>query len=143
MFRASRDFIVLSLDVSRVVEDHLAEHQPATALSMLDHNVAHPNSPHFHDITSLHFTQHYTMPKKLGSNPTPRKKAVMVIVHPYCHPDSNSLCMWDMFFVVMKDDPAFKEIFYLLMLIQLLHYCICNYIVIACNCICNCNCNCN
>ena len=110
--------------ISRAVGDHLAEHQLATVLSILDHNVAYSKSPHFHDNTSLHFTQHYTMPKKLGSNPTPRKKAVMVTVHPYCHPDTNSPCMWDMFFVVMKDDPAFKKIFYLLMLIQLLHYCI-------------------
>ena len=37
MFRAFWDFVVLSLDGSRAVEEHLTEDQPATALSALDH----------------------------------------------------------------------------------------------------------
>ena len=37
MFKASRDFIILSLDGSRAVEDHLEEGQRATALSIVDH----------------------------------------------------------------------------------------------------------
>ena len=87
MFRASRDFIVLSLDGSRVVEDHLVEDQPATALSVLDHYAARSNSAPLNEMTLLHFTQHYTMPKELGSTPNPRRKSVVVIVRPYCPPD--------------------------------------------------------
>lgn len=89
MFRASRDFIVLSLDGSRAVEDHLTDDQPATALSTLDYYVTRPNSLPFHDMTLLHFTQHYTMPKELDSNPSPRRKAVVVIIRPYYSPDPN------------------------------------------------------
>ena len=37
MFKASRDFIVLSLDGSRAVQDRLEEDQRATALSIVDH----------------------------------------------------------------------------------------------------------
>lgn len=89
MFRASRDFVVLSLDGSRAVEDHLIEDQPATAASTLDHYVARPNSPLFRDMTLLDFTRRYTMPKELGSDPTSRRKPVVVIVRPFCSPDPN------------------------------------------------------
>ncbi len=37
MFNASREFTVLSVDGSRVVEDRLQVGQPATAPSQLDH----------------------------------------------------------------------------------------------------------
>ena len=87
MFRASRDFIVLSLDGSRAVEEQLNEYQPATAPSALDHYVAHPTTPQFHDITLLHFVKHYSMTKELGSDPSCRRKNVIVIVRPYCSPD--------------------------------------------------------
>ena len=40
-------------------------------------------------MTLLHFIQHYTMPKELGSNPSPRRKSVVVIIRPYCPPDPN------------------------------------------------------
>ena len=90
MFRASRDFIVLSLDGSRVVEDHLVEDKPATALSILDHYAARSNSAPLSEMTLLHFTRHYTMPKELGSTPRPRRKSVVVIVRPYCPPDPSS-----------------------------------------------------
>ena len=40
MFRASRDFVMLSLDGSRAVEEQLNEDRPATAPSALDHYVA-------------------------------------------------------------------------------------------------------
>ena len=44
-FTASRDFVILSLDGSRAVEDHLEEGQRATALSIVDHYyMGHPNS---------------------------------------------------------------------------------------------------
>ena len=89
MFRASWDFVMLSLDASRAVEDHLEEGQPATALSMLDHYIGRPTTPQFNDMTLLHFAQQYTMPKELGSNPSCRRKKVVVIVRPFCPPDPN------------------------------------------------------
>ena len=87
MFRASRDFIVLSLDGSRAVQDHLEENQPATSLSTLDHYLARPSNQQFNDITLLHFVQHYTMPKEHGADPSRRSKKVVVITRPYCSPD--------------------------------------------------------
>ncbi len=89
MFRASRDFIVLSLDGSRAVEDQLQEGQPATAPSILDHYIRRPTTSQFRDMTILHFTQKYTMPKELGSDPSHRRKEVVVIVRPFCSPDPN------------------------------------------------------
>lgn len=90
LFRASRDFIVLSLDGSRAVEDHLTDDQPATALSTLDYYKGRPDSPHFRDMTLLQFTQQHTMPKELGSTLIMRSKSVVVIVRPYCPPDPGS-----------------------------------------------------
>ena len=87
MFRASRDFVMLNLDGSRAVEEHLAEDQPATTLSALDHYVARPATPQFQDMTLLHFVQHFSMPKESGSEPSLRRKKVVVIVRPYCSPD--------------------------------------------------------
>ena len=89
MFRASQDFIVLSLDGSRAVEDHLDEDQPATALSALDHYIGRPFTPQFNEMTLLHFVQQFTMPKELGSDPSRRRKAVVVIVRPFYSPDPN------------------------------------------------------
>ena len=51
MFKASRDFIILSLDGSCAVEDHLGEGQHATALSIIDHYMGHRDSPHFNSMT--------------------------------------------------------------------------------------------
>ena len=90
MFKASRDFIVLSLDGSRAVEDQLNEDQPATALSILDHYVARPTTPQFRDMKLLQFARQYTMPKELGSDPSRRRKDVVVIVRPYFSPEPNS-----------------------------------------------------
>ena len=42
MFKASRDFTVLSLDGSRAAQEQLDEGQPATALSILDNYIARP-----------------------------------------------------------------------------------------------------
>ena len=66
MVKASRDFVVLSLDGSRAVEDHLDEDQPATALSTMDHYVIRPSTPEFCDMTLLDFTQRYATPKAVG-----------------------------------------------------------------------------
>ena len=87
MFKASRDFVVLSLDGSRAVEDQLQEEQRATAPSILDHYIHRPNSSHFNDMTLLEFSRQYSMPKTMGSEPTRRRKHVVVIPRPYCSPD--------------------------------------------------------
>jgi len=87
MFRASRDFIVLSLDGSRAVEERLTEDQPATALSILDHYKEHPTTPQFQNMTLLQYVQQFTMPQELGSSPKHRNKSVVVIARPFCLPD--------------------------------------------------------
>ena len=89
MFKASRDFIVLSIDGSRAVEQQLHQGQPATAASTIDHYLARPSNEEFEQMTLMHFFQNFTMPKDLGGQPSRRTKAVVVIVRPYCspHPD--------------------------------------------------------
>ena len=87
MFKASRDFIVLSLDGSRAVEDRLEEAQHATVPSTVDHYVHRPNTSLFNDMTLLEFTRQYTMPKTVGSEPSRRNKSIVVIPRPYCSPD--------------------------------------------------------
>ena len=89
MFLASRDFVILSLNGSRQVEEHLQEGQPATAPSPLDHYISQLSTPHFEDMTLLHFTQHHSMPKSVGDEPSLRRKAVVIIVRPFCSPDPN------------------------------------------------------
>ena len=37
----------------------------------------------------LHFAQQHTIPKEMGSNPSCRRKDVVVIVHPYLSPEPN------------------------------------------------------
>ena len=61
MFKASRDFIILSLDGSRAVEDRLDEEQHATAPS----TIVRPTTVPFNNITLLEFSRQYTMPKTL------------------------------------------------------------------------------
>ena len=87
MFKASRDFVILSLDGSRAVEDHLEEGQRATALSIVDHYMGRPNSPHFNDMTLLEFARQYSMPKSLGCEPSRRSRRIVVIPRPYVSPD--------------------------------------------------------
>ena len=87
MFKASRDFIILSLDGSRAVEDHLEEGQRATALSIVDHYMGRPDSPHFNTMTLLEFARQYSMPKTLGAEPSCRTKHIVVIPRPYVSSD--------------------------------------------------------
>ena len=61
MFKASRDFVVLSLDGSCAVDEHLDEDQPATVLSALDHYISRPATAQFQNMTLLCFVQQYTM----------------------------------------------------------------------------------
>ena len=86
----SIDFVVLSLDGSRVVEDRLEHDQPATALSILDHYKSKPATLTFDSMTLLHFAQHFTMPCALGQEPTHRGKEVVVVVKPHCPSDSKN-----------------------------------------------------
>ena len=87
MFKASREFVVLSLDGSRALENRLEEQQQATAPSTLDHYMHRPHSLQFNNMTLLEFARQYTMPKTVGSDPSRRSKAVVVIPRPYCSPD--------------------------------------------------------
>ena len=87
MFKASRDFIILSLDGSRAVEDHLEEGQRATTLSIVDHYMGRPDSPHFNTMTLLELARQYSMPKTLGAEPTRRSRRIVVIPRPYVSPD--------------------------------------------------------
>ena len=87
MFKASRDFIILSLDGSRTVQDHLEEGQHATALSIVDHYRGRPDSPHFNTMTLLEFARQYSMPKILGAEPSRRTRWIVVIPRPYVSSD--------------------------------------------------------
>ena len=86
MFKASRDFIILSLDGSHAVQDHLDEGQHATALSIVDHYMGRPDSPHFDPVTLLEFARKYSVPKTLGAERTPRRRHIVVIPRPYTSP---------------------------------------------------------
>lgn len=91
LFRASRDFVYLSLDGCRAVEDRLDELQQTTAQSVLAHYIARLAVPPFYDMPLLHFAQHHSMPRDSGSQPSMRGKKVIAIVRPYCSPDPNGL----------------------------------------------------
>ena len=88
--RQSRDFVILSLDGSRAVEDHLEEGQSATALSIVDHYMGRPNSAHFNSMTLLEFARQYSIPKILGAEAIHRSRRVVVIPRPYISPDPAS-----------------------------------------------------
>ena len=80
MFKASRDFIVLSLDGSCLVEQSFHEGQPATTPSILD---TRPSTSLFNDMTLFSFAAGYCMPKERSAEPTQRRKDVIVVVRPY------------------------------------------------------------
>ncbi len=87
MYTASRDFIIVSVDGTRMVQDHLDEQQPATVASPLDHYLGRPTTPQFESLPFLLFVQQYRMPKEEGAQPLRRSKAVVVIVRPHYPPD--------------------------------------------------------
>ena len=88
MYRASRDFVILSLDGSRQVDNNQEEGTAVVTLaSQLDHYRSRPTTPHMEGLTLLEFVQRYRMPKSVGSDPVSRKKEVVVIVIPFCSPD--------------------------------------------------------
>ena len=87
MVRASRDFVILSLDGSQQVDDRLEEDKPVTVESQLDQCCARPVTDDFDKLTLSEFVQKYKLPKKKGDALIPRKKDVVVIARPYCSPD--------------------------------------------------------
>ena len=87
MYHASRDFVILSLDSSREVDNKLDEGKVVTIDSYLDHYSARPATADFQDLTILLFVERYRIPKRIGDNLVRRKKEVVVIVRPYCSPD--------------------------------------------------------
>ena len=60
---ASRDFVILSVDGTRVIENRLGEDKLATSLSILDHYKNRPRTANFDSITLLDFAKTYTMPR--------------------------------------------------------------------------------
>ena len=64
MFRASRDFVILSLDGSHELSDRLDEDRAVTLASQLDHYCARPSTPQFEVLTLLQFVQRYKIPKR-------------------------------------------------------------------------------
>ena len=87
MYKASRDFVVLSLDGSRLVQQDLQQQDTATAPSILDHYIHRPTTDTFNSMNLIEFTQNYIMPKNAMSPPRRRSKKVIVIARPYCSPD--------------------------------------------------------
>ena len=87
MFKSSHDFIVLSLDGSKEVEQNLNEDRRATASSIVDQYIMRPTTSQFNCITLLEFARQYTMPRPPNPEPKRRSKKVVVIPQPYCSPD--------------------------------------------------------
>ncbi len=85
--KSSRDFVVLSLDGSREVDDNLEEDKPVTLKSPLDQYCTRPDTGDFNQITLLKFVEKYKIPKKKGDSIILRKKEVLVIPRPYCSSD--------------------------------------------------------
>ena len=83
MVRASRDFVILSLDGSWQGD----EDKPVTVESQLDQYCARPVTDDFAKLTLSEFVQKYKLPKKKGDALIPRKKDVVIIARPYCSPD--------------------------------------------------------
>ena len=91
MVRSSRDFVVLSLDGSREVDNILEQDKPVTVESQLDQYCARPDTGDFNQLSLLEFVEWYKIPKKKGVAFILRKKEVLVIPRPYCSPDPDGL----------------------------------------------------
>ena len=72
------------------MRDSLQDGESATSSSAVDFYMARPVTPHFESMTLPHFMQWYKMPKEQSTPPTLRLKSVVVVVRPYCCPDSES-----------------------------------------------------
>lgn len=78
----------MALDGSRLIQN-ARDGQITTVPSILDHSVHRPSTSTFDDMTLLTFARMYIMPKELSTEPTHRRKDVIVVVRPYCSPDPN------------------------------------------------------
>ena len=88
MFRASRDFVYLTLDGSRQVDSNQEEGTAIVTLaSQLDHYINRITGTEMEELSLLEFVQKFRMPKCIGVAPIRRKKEIVVIVIPYCSPD--------------------------------------------------------
>ena len=76
MFSASREFVLLSLDGFRELQERCCEDGPATVPNAVDHYRSRPKTPNFNDMTLLQFVQQYKMPEKVGAEPVHRNKDV-------------------------------------------------------------------
>ena len=88
MYRASRDFVYLTLDGSRQVDSNQEEGTAIVTLaSQLDHYINRITGTEMEELSLLEFVQKFRMPKCIGVAPIRRKKEIVVIVIPYCPPD--------------------------------------------------------
>ena len=86
MSLSTREYVYLSLDGSREIQNNLEEGSTATALSTLDKYVERPSTSEFEDITLLKFVQDYDCTKTSISKQT---KTAVVIVRPHLSYDPN------------------------------------------------------
>ena len=87
-YRASRDFVYLTLDGSRQVDSNQEEGTAIVTLaSQLDHYINRITGTEMEELSLLEFVQKFRMPKCIGVAPIRRKKEIVVIVIPYCSPD--------------------------------------------------------
>ena len=90
LYNASRDFVILNLDGTRVVKDNIEDgNENATLASYIDHYMNRPTTDEFNEMSLYTFVQNYKIPKRLGDDLISRKKPVVVVTHPYCPPDPN------------------------------------------------------
>ena len=80
MFKASRDFVMLSLDGSRAFEHNSEQGQATTTPSILDHYIRRPSNSVFNRMTLLAFAKRYSMPRELSAEPNLRRKEVIVVI---------------------------------------------------------------
>ena len=109
LIKASRDFTVVNLDGSCVIEYHLQEIERASLSSFLDHYLVPPTTPLFNDINLLQFIQQHTVSKIFGSVPKHRSESGVVVIHPYYPPDPAGL-QYEQYchLFLMKHEPFYQ-----------------------------------
>ena len=87
LVKSTRDYIILSVDGSRQVqESESRDSTTATVPSILDHYIQRPCNSTFEGMALLNFAQNYSMPKEPGTPPKKHKMKI-VTVRPYFSPD--------------------------------------------------------
>jgi len=72
-----------------MVQPNCRNGEPATIQSLLDHYMRRPSTPLFNTLTLYEFARNYSMPTESSSQPTHRRKSVILIVRPYYPPDKD------------------------------------------------------